>query len=295
MRCGIIPLRIPFPDADQSAVAHVDRNQQSLALLRGNRTLSKNHVLGIDIVVYGGKTVCFRPAHSFENRLCHCLSVQGGKLLDDFHIVKIVLQIVSFYIGKRFRYFRCRFKPFVQFPEPLFNLLCPSLCLITLNQPVSFFPADGIHALPSELFIIPCGLNPKVAAAGMNHQIEETVVITVHFNKMVASAKAPEAEHRSLFVYRSGTPERFKRKLSGQRMRCFPDILPCRNRSADYPIQFCEVDFFLPQHHRLHTAADIDADKAGCRFFFDGHRRSDRAACARMHIRHDPDPGFRKN
>ncbi len=55
VRRGIIPVCVSFSRADQTAVSHVDGNQQFFALLRGNRAFPQNHVFRVDVIMYGGE------------------------------------------------------------------------------------------------------------------------------------------------------------------------------------------------------------------------------------------------
>lgn len=48
-----VPFLVAAADTDQAAVAHVDRDQQLLSGFGGNRTLTKDHLLRVDVVVDG--------------------------------------------------------------------------------------------------------------------------------------------------------------------------------------------------------------------------------------------------
>ncbi len=50
------------------------------------------------------------------------------------------------------------------------------------------------------------------------------------------------------------------------------------------------INAVFPERHGIHTAADIDAHAVGDSLIPDGHRRSDGATLACVHIGHDPYP-----
>lgn len=67
MRCGAIPILVALADADQATVTHVDGDQQLLAGLGGDRALTQDHGVRINIVVDGGKLIDRSKPHALND------------------------------------------------------------------------------------------------------------------------------------------------------------------------------------------------------------------------------------
>ena len=78
-------------------------------------------------------------------------------------------------------------------------------------------------------------------------------------------------------------------RLIGIGMLFFSDIHAGRNLCPNQGIQLFRIKILLPDHHRLHPAADIDTDHVWRDGICNAHRCTDRAAGTGVHIRHDAD------
>ena len=75
MRSGAVPILITLANADQTAVTHVDGDQQLLIGLCGDRALTQDHGVRIDIVVDGGERPHHREAHADHDDIDHSLAI----------------------------------------------------------------------------------------------------------------------------------------------------------------------------------------------------------------------------
>ena len=100
MRCGVIPVRITFANADQAAVTHVDGDQQLFTRPGGHGAFAQDHVVGVDIVVNGSELLHSCQTHSGQDHVHHGFAVQCSKMLDDTHIVDIVVEQLTGHPGQ---------------------------------------------------------------------------------------------------------------------------------------------------------------------------------------------------
>ena len=115
MRGRIVPLRISFSDGENTAVAHIDRNQHSFSFVRCDCAFSEYHLVCVDIVMNRVERIGACKAGSFQQDFRHFFPVPACKLLADLHVVQIGFQIFSGQIAEILRHLR-----FVRFPLQLF-------------------------------------------------------------------------------------------------------------------------------------------------------------------------------
>ena len=111
------------------------------------------------------ETVKLCEPHVLNDRSGHRLTVQRGKLLDDLHVVEVVLQIISFNISKLLGSIQRCHKALLQLPQAAFDLTRAPFRLVMLDQLPAALVRYPVHTLPAEAAVILCSLNTEIAAA----------------------------------------------------------------------------------------------------------------------------------
>lgn len=106
---------------------------------------------------------------------------------------------------------------------------------------------------------------------------------------MVAAAERPDAFSRALKIDAVRTAQRIKVNLRVKFVGDFPNIAPGRDFPVNQRVKFCKINLPFSNFYSFHTAADINAHHSRHNFIRDRHGRPDRAALARMDIRHNAD------
>ena len=102
MRSRKIPVTVALSSTKQTSVPHIDGYQQTFAFLCRYCSFTENHIISINIVVNGSKLFFDMKSHAFYNFICHCLAIQCGKFLNNFHIVDILFKKFMFSISQMF-------------------------------------------------------------------------------------------------------------------------------------------------------------------------------------------------
>ena len=100
MRRGAVPVLVALAHTEQAPIPHIDGDEQLLARLGGDRPFPQDHGVGIDIVVDGGELLLHMELHAFDDLVHHGLPVEHGEVLDDLHVVDILLKQLSGHIGQ---------------------------------------------------------------------------------------------------------------------------------------------------------------------------------------------------
>ena len=132
---GEIPVRVSFAGCKNTAVPHIDGNQDFFPRMGGNRALSENHFVSVNVIVNGVKCVQRRNVQPGQNDFRHPFPVSAGKPLADFHVVKVVFQILSVDEAEVFRHGRLMVFP-VQRLQRGFNFLTPPRGFVFRNERV---------------------------------------------------------------------------------------------------------------------------------------------------------------
>ena len=113
------------------------------------------------------------------------MSVEHGELLDDLHVMDILVKEFSRYIRQCFGDIGL-FKIFRFFSS--FGSLFPGLSRLHLrDESLDGGVVGAVEDLVARFLIVTSHLHPQVAATRMNHQIEVPCIILIHLNKMVAA------------------------------------------------------------------------------------------------------------
>ena len=99
MGSGAVPVLVALAHTEQAPVPHIDGDEQLLTLLGGHSPLPQDHGVGIDIVVDGGELLLHMELHAFDELVYHGLPVEHGEVLDDLHVVDILLKQLPGHIG----------------------------------------------------------------------------------------------------------------------------------------------------------------------------------------------------
>ena len=158
-----VPLLVAFADADQTAVAHIDRDQELFSGLGGNRPLAEDHLFRIDVVVDGREFLDLRQTHAAQDHVGDRLAVERGKALRDVHIVDVILKQFPFHIGE---IFGDAFHALaVQLFERRADLPLPSRGAVLGDQCVDPLLRAAAQGKLSLLLIVRADLRAEIAAA----------------------------------------------------------------------------------------------------------------------------------
>ena len=127
----------------------------------------------------------------------------------------------------------------------------------------------------------------------MNHDIKVAVVVAVSLDEMIAAAESAHAADCTIPV--TFAANIFEFNVLSIRMRLFADVVTAWNLAAYHPVQGDGIENFgcraaRPEHHRLHTAADVNTHKVRHNLVGNCHRSADCTARANVHIGHQPNP-----
>lgn len=123
--------------------------------------------------------------HAFYNLVHHSLSVEHGELLDDLHVMDILVKEFSRYIRQCFGDIGL-FKIF-SLLQLFLDLFSPAFRLHLRDESLDGGVVGAVEDLVARFLIVTSHLHPQVAATRMNHQIEVPCIILIHLNKMVAA------------------------------------------------------------------------------------------------------------
>ena len=169
-----VPLLVAFADADQTAVAHIDRDQELFSGLGGNSPLAEEHLFRIDVVVDGREFIDLRQTHAAQDHVGDRLAVERGKALRDVHIVDVILKQFPFHIGE---IFGDAFHALaVQLFERRADLPLPSRGAVLGDQRVDPLLRAAAQGKLSLLLIVRADLRAEIAAAGVDNKIQCAVL-----------------------------------------------------------------------------------------------------------------------
>ena len=103
MRCGTVPVGISLSCTDKASVTHIYRDKEFFAFLCGNCAFAEYHVFSIYIIMNRCETFKDVYSHTLDYFVHHCLTVEDGKFLNDFHIMDILFKEFALCIGEMFR------------------------------------------------------------------------------------------------------------------------------------------------------------------------------------------------
>ena len=87
MRSREVPVPISLSGTKQTAVTHIDGDQQFLSALGRHRPLPQDHVFRVNIVVNGRELLYNMKLHSFYDNIHHSSAVKVGIPLSDLHVI----------------------------------------------------------------------------------------------------------------------------------------------------------------------------------------------------------------
>ena len=230
MRCRFVPVRIAKPCSQNDSIAHIHWNDHLLPSPRTDCTFSQNRCPArkINIIVNTGIAVQHFPFHAAHNLINHCLPVEPRKLLHNLQVMQIVLEQCSFQTGQ-----------IIWRMSLFFHLGCF----------LSFFQ------------IIFCHFHSKVTAARMNHKVERSFTVFVHFNEVIAAAKCSDAVLCLCLLNCLAAAQPAKRRPVTELVTRLSDCAADRHIVANHGIQLLTFKMFCFHSGKRHTAADIHADQ----------------------------------
>ena len=282
-----VPFLVALAHADQAAVAHVDGNQQFFPGFGGNRALAEDHLLRVDIVVDGSKLFDLSQPHTAQDHIGHGLAVEHGKALCDAHVVDVIFKQLSFYISEILGDSDGMLP--AQFIDGALDLLPAACGTVFGNQLIDLVTGAAPHSKAALILVVLADLGAEMPTAGVDYEIQFTILAAVDFYKMVAAAQRTDAALRALNGNIGRAAQPVKVDLTVERVLVLADILPAGDLFTDKRIESGKVDLLFGQPHSLHAAADVYANHAGNDFIPDRHGRADGAALSGVYVRHDTD------
>ena len=289
MRAGVVPLGIAAADGEDAAVAHVDRDEDALALVSGDRTLSEDHFFRVDVVVHRMERFARRDADVLKQFLGDFLAVQSCEALADLDVVQIVIEIFAEEEGEVGRHGHLlRAKVPMQFLDGLLQLSAPPFRLVAADHLVSCRKERrlAVREVDGEGLIDFGDLRAEAAAARVNDEVVRAVGAAVDLDEVVAAAERAEALGDALDVLEITIAA----KLREVELRLPPlPQLSARRDDVRRLIDLGKIKLRFAEIDGIHAAADVDADEVRHDLVRDRHRRADRAALSPVDVGHDAD------
>ena len=280
---GLIPVVIALADTNQTAIAHIDGNQEAFAGPGGDGAFAQNPGLEINIVMDGGEAVFHIQAQAFNQGVDHGVAIELGEALHQAHVVQVVLEVGTGNIGQGLRN-----------QVLVFGAEVRDERLDFLPAPGGFELGDGgIKRLtaflgevaPGECLVILGDFEPRVATAGVDDEIEVAVIVAVDLDEVVAAAERADAADGAGHRHGLGAPERPQVELLHVRVGRIADAKAGGDGFLDEGIKGGQVEVALAQADGLHATPDVHAHQIGDDFVGDGHGGTDGAPRAGMDIR----------
>ena len=231
MRCGAIPILVALAAADQATVTHVDGDQQLLAGLGGDRALTQDHGVRINIVVDGGEGLHRREAHASHDNIHHGLAVEHGELLCQLHIVDIVLEQLTLHIGQIFG--DIQLVLLLERLDGLLDLLEPALGLQLVNGGLNLILGAAPKGTPTLILVVLSHLGAQMTAARVDHQEQPAILCAIHLNEVVAATQRADAAHGPVEIDLICAAEVSQIDLSVQCMRNVSNLTAIGDLPAD--------------------------------------------------------------
>ena len=247
---------------------------------------------GVDVVVGGGKLVGRVKSHPLQDGLRHRLPVQCREALYQAHVVDVVLQVFALDIGEALRYVGSLRVFLAQRAQGVVELGGPSLRLVALDQRLPRLRRHAVQGLPAQPLVIARSLYPQIAAAGMDHQVQRSVLVPIHLYEVIPSTQRTQAQHGTAHVDRGAATQRGQIDLRVQRMGPVANALSGRHLFTDDAVQPVKVYPLFFQRDGLHAASDVHAYQVRNSPVLYGHGRADGTCLSRVYIRHDADSGI---
>ena len=287
MGSGAVPVLVALAHTEQAPVPHIDGDKQLLALLGGHSPFPQDHSIGVDIVVDGGELLLHMELHAFDDLVHHSLPIEHGEVLDDLHVVDILLKQFPGHIGQGFRDTGL-FEVF-QLLQFFLDFLLPALCLHLSHQRLQGGIVGTVEHLVARLLIVGGHLYAQMTAAGVNHDVEIPFVVLVHLNEMVPATQGADALFCPEQVHMAGTAQFAQVDLIEIAVGLIPYGEAGGDLLIDQLVQFLKLQPSLPDAGGLHAAPNVHTHQIGYHPIGDGHRRADGAACPGVDVGHEPD------
>ena len=287
-----VPILVTLAHAEQAPVPHIDGDEQSLALFGGHSSFPQDHGVGIDIVVDGGELLLHMELHAFDDLVHHGLPVEHGEVLDDLHVVDILLKQLSGHIGQGLG--DVGLLEVFQFLQFFLDLLLPALRFHSGNQRLDGGIVSAVEHLIARLLVIAGHLHTQVTAAGVNHDVEISLVVLVHLNEVVPTTQRTDAFFRPEEIHMAGTAQLTQVDLIEVAVGLIPDGEAGGDLFINQLVQLLKLQPPLPDAGGLHAAPDVHTHQIGHHLVGDGHGGADSTARPGVNVGHEPDAATRR-
>ena len=256
--------------------------------MRGNSALAQNHFVGVNVVVNRVETFDGADTGALEQNFSHAFTVQPREMLTNFHVVQVLRQIFPVNKAQIVRRLRMLLPEIpVQFLNRFLNFTAPPSRLVLADN--FFLRLEHFLLAYRQIyrhFLVNFrDLLAQIPAAAVNHQIKSPVARAVNLYEMVAAAQSANAPLNAPRILQAAIAKQILQLESFA--ATFPDIFAGRNFMRRL-VELFKVNRIRVQLNREHSAANVNADDVGNRLIADSHRRANRTARARVHVRHNP-------
>ena len=192
----MVPLGIAAADGEDAAVTHVDRDEDALALVSGDRALSKDHFFRVDVVVHRMERFARRDADVLKQFLGDLFAVQSCEALAELDVVQIVIEILTeekCKVGRHGHLLRAEVS--MQFLDGLLQLGATSFRLVAADHLVSCRKERrlAVREVDGERLIDFGDLRAETAAARVNDEVVRAVGTAVDLDEVIAAAERAKA------------------------------------------------------------------------------------------------------
>ena len=292
MGSGAVPVLVALAHTEQAPVPHIDGDEQLLPRLGGHSPLPQDHGVGIDIVVDGSELLLHMEFHALDDLVHHGLPVEHGEVLDDLHIVDILLKQFSRHISESLG--DVGLLDVFQFLQFFLDLLLPALCLHLGHQRLQGGIISTVEYLIARLLVIAGHLYTQVTAAGVDHDVEISLVVLVHLDEVVPTAQRTDAFFCPEEIHMAGTAQFAQVDLIEVAVGLIPDGEAGGDFFINQLVQLLKLQPPLPDAGGLHAAPDVHTHQIGHRPIDDGHGGADGTALAGVNVGHEPDAAARR-
>ena len=136
----------PLPTQSRLPSRVLIGDEQLLSGFCGDRPFPQDHGVSVDIVVDGGELLLHMELHALDDLVHHGLPVEHGEVLDDLHVVDILLKQLPGHIGQGFG--DAGLLEVFQLLEFFLDLLLPAICVWRRGRSVHRSPDSPSHGSP---------------------------------------------------------------------------------------------------------------------------------------------------
>ena len=202
-----------------------------------------------------GSFFFYLPLHTFYDFTDDNLAIKLRILLDNQKVMQVIRKKAAFKVCHLIRYF------------------------------FSFF----FNYLLASCHVVVCNFLTKVAASGVNYNIEILIFILIDFNKVVAGSQASKRFPCLIVSYMAAAAQTAEIKLLRQMMYLISHFKTRRHTLPNHLIQLLTFELLSFHLRHAHAAANINAYEARQNTRPNRHSKAHRTDFAGVYVRHQAD------